>query len=167
MHKLPFWSFPSVYDLLFRFIITPRFIKAPSFRGQRKWPQVGSKSIGQNQFKVRIWKIKNRVPLFSHNKFYPSMNRNLSGQSTEKNVLAQTNERTCLLRSQKTKNCVWSYHLGSICPNFGFLFNPNKRGIGEKSPTFVQNDFTPWCLKLNIFKKSEMGHKLYDQSFLI
>ena len=30
-------------------------------------------------------------------------------------------------------------------------FNPNKQGIGEKSPTFVQNNFTPWCLKLNIF----------------
>ena len=23
------------------------------------------------------------------------------------------------------------------------MFNPNIRGIGEKSPTFVQNDFTP------------------------
>ena len=35
------------------------------------------------------------------------MNRNLSGQSIEKNVLAQTNERTCLLRSQKNKKlCV-------------------------------------------------------------
>ena len=22
-------------------------------------------------------------------------------------------------------------------------FNPNKQGIGEKSPTFVQNNFTP------------------------
>ena len=25
----------------------------------------------------------------------------------------------------------------------GFAFNPNKMGIGEKSPTFIQNDFTP------------------------
>ena len=39
--------------------------------------------------------------------------------------------------------------------------NPaNKRGVGEKTPTFVQNEFTPWCLKLNIFLKSGMGYKL-------
>ena len=24
------------------------------------------------------------------------------------------------------------------------LFNPNKQGIGEKSPTFIQNDFQGW-----------------------
>ena len=29
--------------------------------------------------------------------------------------------------------------------------NPIKRGIGGKPPTLVQNNFTPWCLKLNIF----------------
>ena len=28
---------------------------------------------------------------------------------------------------------------------------PNKRGIGEKAPTFVQNDFTPWCVKLMMY----------------
>ena len=48
-----------------------------------------------------------------------------------------------------------------------YNFNPNKSGIGGKPPTFVQNDFTPWCLKLNIFYKSDMGHKLYDHSFWI
>ena len=35
----------------------------------------------------------------------------------------------------------WSTHFASL--------NLNKRGIGGK--TFLQNDFTPWCLKLNIF----------------
>ena len=39
-------------------------------------------------------------------------------------------------------------------------FNPNKQGIGEKSPTFVQNNFTPWCLKLNIFKKIRNGSQI-------
>ena len=43
-----------------------------------------------------------------------------------------------------------------ICLLWNFLqvltsFNPNKSDIGEKTPTFVQYDFTPWCLKLNIF----------------
>ena len=28
-------------------------------------------------------------------------------------------------------------------PGHPYLFNPNIRGIGEKSPTFVQNNFTP------------------------
>ena len=37
------------------------------------------------------------------------------------------------------------------CTDTVVLFNPNKRGIGEKSPTFVQNNFTSWCLRLNIF----------------
>ena len=32
-----------------------------------------------------------------------------------------------------------SYHLSSTA----LCFNPNKSGIGGKSPTFVQNDFTP------------------------
>ena len=31
------------------------------------------------------------------------------------------------------------------------LDHPNIRGIWEKSPTFVLNNFTPWCLTLNIF----------------
>ena len=28
-------------------------------------------------------------------------------------------------------------------PIFKKIVNPNKRGIGEKSPTFIQNNFTP------------------------
>ena len=38
-----------------------------------------------------------------------------------------------------------------LCVAYVINFNPNKSGIGGKPPTFVQNDFTPWCLKLNIF----------------
>ena len=40
------------------------------------------------------------------------------------------------------------------------VLNPNKMGIGEKSPTFIQNDFTPWCLKLNIFLKIRYGSQI-------
>ena len=39
-------------------------------------------------------------------------------------------------------------------------FNPNIRDIGEKSPTFVQNNFTPWCFKLNIFLKIRNGSQI-------
>ena len=32
---------------------------------------------------------------------------------------------------------------GTFFKKNGMFFNPNKMGIGEKSPTFIQNDFTP------------------------
>ena len=44
---------------------------------------------------------------------------------------------------------------------------PYQRGIRWKPPTFVQNDFTPWCLILNIFFLSGTGCKLYEHSFWI
>ena len=44
--------------------------------------------------------------------------------------------------------------------------NPNQRGIGGKPPTFVQNDFTPWCLKLNIFLKIWYGSQIVWPFFL-
>ena len=44
--------------------------------------------------------------------------------------------------------------------------NPaNKRGVGEKTPTFVQNEFTPWCLKLNIFLKIWYGLQIVGKFF--
>ena len=53
------------------------------------------------------------------------------------------------------------------CSEGSTTVNPNKSGIGGQPPPFVQNDFTPWCCKLNIFKKSDMGCKLYGYSFWI
>ena len=37
-----------------------------------------------------------------------------------------------------------------------------KSGIGIQVPTFVQNGFTPWCLKLIIYLEIwyDMGHNL-------
>ena len=50
------------------------------------------------------------------------------------------------------------------CPDFPF--NPNQSGIGGKPPTFDQNDFTPWCLKLNIFLKIWYGSQIVWPFFL-
>ena len=42
-----------------------------------------------------------------------------------------------------------------------FTFNPNKQGIGEKSPTFVQNNFTHCCLKENKYEESKKAIVFY------
>ena len=44
--------------------------------------------------------------------------------------------KICFLSGQWKNNNFWEFL-------FIFYFNPSKRGIREKSPTFVQNNFTP------------------------
>ena len=54
------------------------------------------------------------------------------------------------LRTNLALGKLWKIVLGPQFQNFTLkccFFNPNKSGIGGKPPTFVQNDFTPWCLK--------------------